>query len=276
MVVSFDEMKCKELYEYDPTLDQIFGPNAQMQCVIVRGLFSKFKQPIYINFDEKMTPDLLDRLIIALHTVDLNVVAFVGDNGGGNVGLLKNCDVNFCETTIKHPLTNDNICMFSDVPHLLKLLRNWFIDGGFQLEDNTILNKSIIRQIVETNPEISTICKLSLHHITVSGHERQNVRVASQLFSHSVAQYLMKHFPNDKQVEKLAKFIELVNKWFDICNSYTVNAHGYKKPYGVNLKEQDAVLSMSTIFVKRLINLISNLDFNRRNVPHCTKHEMLQ
>lgn len=75
-------MKCQALYEYDKTLDQIFGSNEQMQCVIVRGLFKKFKQPIYINFDEKMTPDLLNHLIVKLHEVELNVVAFVGDNEG--------------------------------------------------------------------------------------------------------------------------------------------------------------------------------------------------
>lgn len=237
-------MKAKSLYEYDKTLDQIFGPHEQMQCVVVRGLFKKFKQPIYINFDEKMTPELLNLLITELHEISLNVVAFVGDNGGGNVGLWKDLNVSYLQTTIKHPVTGDDIYMFSDVPHCLKLLRNWFIDGGLQLQDKTILNKFKIREVIETNPEISPIFKISMHHITVAGAERQNVRVASQLFSHSVAQYLLKHFPNDQHTQKLAKFIELVNKWFDTCNSYTFNSHGYKKPYGVDLVEQNSVLGL--------------------------------
>lgn len=242
--MAFDEMKCKSLYEYDKTLDQIFGPHEQMQCVIVRGLFTKFKQPIYVNFDEKMTPKLLNTLITNLHEVNLNVVAFVGDNGGGNVGLWKDLGVNYLKTTMKHPVTGDDIYMFSDVPHCLKLLRNWFIDGGFKLKDETILNKYKIKEIIETNPEISPIFKVSMHHITVTGAERQNVRVASQLFSHSVAQYLSRHYPEDQQTQKLSKFIDLVNKWFDISNSYAFEATAFKKPYGLALKEQDAVLGL--------------------------------
>lgn len=258
-MVSYDEMKCKSLYEYDRTLDRVFGPNEQMQSVVVRGLFSKFKQPIYVNFDEKMTPDLLNCVIVELHKVDLNVVAFVGDNGGGNVGLWKNCEANFNKPTIKHSVTGEDIYLFSDVPHLLKLLRNWFIDGGFQLADKTILNKSKIRDIIESSPEISPIFKVSLHHITVSGSDRQNVRLASQLFSHSVGQYLLKHFPNDEQVKKLSGFIELVNKWFDISNSYTFYSHGFKRPYGLNLVEQvlkSFLLSQFSVFY-------AIFDFNR-------------
>lgn len=153
--------------------------------------------------------------------------------------------------------------MFSDVPHLLKLLRNWFIDGGFKLQDETILNKFKIREIIETNPEISPIFKLSLHHITLTGSDRQNVRVASQLFSHSLATYLRKHFPYDPQVQKLSKFIELVNKWFDICNSYTFFAFGYKKPYGTNLQEQDLVLGLFNYLNESLIGTNFKLSFQQ-------------
>lgn len=224
------------------------GPSEHMQTVMVRGLFAKFKQPIYINFDEKMTTDLVYALISELHEVGLNVVGFVGDNGGGNVGLWTSFGVNFEQTTIKHPITGKDIYMFSDIPHLLKLLRNWFIDGGFILNDGTFLNKKIIQEIIETNTEISPIFKVSLKHITVKGPERQNVRLACQLFSHNVAEYLNKHFPNDQQVQKLSKFIALVDKWFDICNSYSYNGCGFKKPYGLDLNEQDLVLGWSDHF----------------------------
>lgn len=144
--------------------------------------------------------------------------------------------------------------MFSDIPHLLKLLRNWFIDGGFVLPDGTILNKNKIKEVIETSPEICPIFKVSLKHIHVTGAERQDVRLAAQLFSHSVAEYLKKHFPNDQQVQKLSKFIELVNKWFDICNSYSFYGCAFKKPYGLDLKEQDSVLGWSDNFSK--LNLL--------------------
>ncbi|KAG4068984.1 hypothetical protein HA402_005645 [Bradysia odoriphaga] len=160
-----------------------------------------------------MTPKLLNMLITNLHEANLNVVAFVGDNGGGNVCLWKVLGVNYLKTTMKHPVTGDDIYMFSDVPHCLKLLRNWFIDGGFKLKDETILNKFKIKEIIETNPEITPIFK---------------------------------------QTQKLSKFIDLVNKWFDISNSYAFEATAFKKPYGLALKEQDTVLDEMYDTVKNM------------------------
>lgn len=91
------------------------GPNAQMQTIMARGLFSKFKQPIFVDFDVKVSYDLLMLRIIKL----------------------------------PHPVTGFEIFMFSDIPHLLKLLRNWFIDGGFLLEDDTELYQGKIRELLQ-------------------------------------------------------------------------------------------------------------------------------
>lgn len=191
----FDEMKCKERYEFNKTLDCVMGPNSQMQVAMVRGLFSKFKQPIFIDFDKKMSKDLLNLLINRLYAIGYNVVGIVNDNGGGNVGLWTQCNVNFQRSYILHPVTGEKIFMFSDAPHLLKLLRNWFIDGGFLLSDGTELNQYRIRQLLETNTEISPLYKVSIHHLEVKGSERQCVRMASELFSHTVAESLRRNFP---------------------------------------------------------------------------------
>lgn len=242
VVISYDEMKCKSLYEYSRTLDCIMGPHRYLQTVMVRGLFGKFKQPVYINFDHNITDDLLDSVIVQLHEVGYNVVGCVSDNGGGNVGLLKKYGVNFETTYILHPVTGRKIYMLSDAPHLMKLLRNWFIDGGFVLKDGTELNQGKIRELLKTNTEISPIYKLSVKHLEVEKAERQNVRLACELFSHSVAQSLRRNFPNDKEAAELSDFIELVNKWFDVMNSYSLNGIGYKKPYGLDLSEQNAIL----------------------------------
>lgn len=137
------------------------GPNEQMQTIMVRGLFAKFKQPIYVNFDEKMTHVVLNLIRSKLYEAGFNVVGFVGDNGSSNVGMWSSCGVNYINTTIKHPDTGQLIYMFSDAPHLLKLLRNWFIEGGFLLPDGIELNQAKIRELLQTNTEISPIYKLS-------------------------------------------------------------------------------------------------------------------
>lgn len=241
-------MKCKSLYEYNRTLDLILGPHDQMQTLMARSLYSKFKQPIYINFDTNVTKSLLLQSCTKLHDIGFNVVGCVSDNGGDNVGLWSECNVNFEKPFIEHPETGEKIFMFSDVPHLLKLLRNWFIDGGFLLEDGTELNQFFIRKIVKVNCEISPTYKLSLKHLEVKATERQNVRLAAELFSHSVAKSIQKMFPNDNDAKKLAEFIDLVNSWFDIMNSYSLNGIGYKKPYGMDLTEQNKILGSCDYF----------------------------
>ncbi|KAJ6647046.1 Transposable element P transposase, partial [Pseudolycoriella hygida] len=110
------------------------------------------------------------------------------------------------------------------------------------LYNGTELNQYRIRQLLESNTEISPLYKLSLHHLEVKGAERQCVRLASELFSHTVAESVRRNFPKDAVAHKLADFIELVNNWFDIMNSYTPNGIAYKAPYGKDLEEQNRVL----------------------------------
>lgn len=237
-------MACKSLYQYNKSLDLIMGPNKHMQTIMVRGLYSRFKQPIYIGFDEKMNREMFISVCSKLHEVNFAVVGSVCDNGGGNIGLWTDNEINYKNVTMSHPDTGAPIFMFSDAPHLLKLLRNWFLDGGFILKDGTKLDQGFIRQLVQENPEISSIHRLSLKHLTVVGAERQNVRMASELFSHTVSQALLKRFPSDEKAKKLASFIELVNNWFDIMNSYSMSGIAYKKPYGLALSEQNATLGI--------------------------------
>lgn len=175
-------------------------------------------------------------LITNLHTIGFNVVGIVSYNGGGIVGLWAECNVNYERTHVLHPETGEKIFMFSDATHLLKLLRNWFIDGGFLLSDGTELNQYRIRQLLESNTEISPLYKLSILHLELKGAERQCVRMASELLSNTVAESLRRHFPGDEVFQKLSDFIELVNNCFDIKNSYSSNGVCCKAPYGLNLE----------------------------------------
>lgn len=63
VVIMFDEVKVAAAYEYDKSVDEVVGPHNQLQVVMVRTLFSKLKQPVYLKFDKKMTKEILDTLI---------------------------------------------------------------------------------------------------------------------------------------------------------------------------------------------------------------------
>jgi len=88
-----------------------------------------------------MTNLLLLGIISKLHDCGFDVVATVNDMGPTNIGLWKSLDVSVSRTFFKHPNTNNNIYVFADVPHLLKLARNHFIDNGFVLKDEKYIGK---------------------------------------------------------------------------------------------------------------------------------------
>ncbi|XP_056647325.1 uncharacterized protein LOC130451987 [Diorhabda sublineata] len=81
VVLQYDEVKVKKTEEYNIAQDEVLGPHNYMQVVMARGLFSNWKQPIYIGFDQKMTKSLLMDIITELHKINFNVVACVSDCG---------------------------------------------------------------------------------------------------------------------------------------------------------------------------------------------------
>lgn len=261
VVLQFDEVKIKTIWEYDIAGDQVLGPYSQMQVVMARGLFCNWKQPVYIAFDQKMTQEILLNIISKLHDISYNVVACVSDCGGGNVGLWKTLNVDVVNTSFKHPNTDQHVYMFADAPHLLKLLRNWLLDTGFDLGD-TVINKKPLENLIRlTDNEVNVCYKISEKHINCEKSQRQNVRLAAQLLSNTVGQALMRYKPgeNKKLAEDVGAFICNVDKWFDIFNSYTKRGKvPNKSAYGTHLEMQERHLN-------KMIEIVSSMRAHGKN-----------
>ena len=58
-VLNFDEMHIVSKLRYDSKLDEVLGPFKKVQVILIRGLVSPWKQPVYFNFDKQMNLDLL-------------------------------------------------------------------------------------------------------------------------------------------------------------------------------------------------------------------------
>lgn len=101
-----------------------------MQVIMVRDIFKNWKQPIYVNFDQLVTPGILSEAITILYENAYNVVACVSDCGGGNVGLWKKLGITIDKTYFLHLTTKERIYFLADAPRLLKLIRNWLLDTG--------------------------------------------------------------------------------------------------------------------------------------------------
>jgi len=67
--------------EFEPQQQQILGPYNCVQVMCARGLFGKWKPPIFFNFNFDMTVEILNTAIEKLYSVGFTTVAFVSDMG---------------------------------------------------------------------------------------------------------------------------------------------------------------------------------------------------
>lgn len=117
-----------------------------------------------------MTKNILFSIVEKISEINFNVVACV--SGSSNIGLWKNLNVIISDTSFKHPITNEDIFVFADVPHLLKLIRNWLLDRGFEI-DGHVINKEPLEALVNlTDSEVNTCYKISKKHLECSGPQR--------------------------------------------------------------------------------------------------------
>jgi hypothetical protein len=56
-VLSFDEMFIRNEICFDKNRQQVLGPHRTVQVIIVRGLCSNWKQPVFYDFDKPVTKD---------------------------------------------------------------------------------------------------------------------------------------------------------------------------------------------------------------------------
>ena len=71
---------------------------------MVRGLCSKWKQPLFYQFDAAMTHEKLAGVITRIEQLGLRVVAAVSDMGPGNEAMWREAGVCDSRTWIPHPV----------------------------------------------------------------------------------------------------------------------------------------------------------------------------
>lgn len=84
-VLSFEEMGLAKQWSYDKATDTLYKPHKNVQVVKLRGLASKWKQPIYFAFDESNMQKILLHLIKSVESAGYPVVALVHDLGPCNM-----------------------------------------------------------------------------------------------------------------------------------------------------------------------------------------------
>ena len=215
LILEFDEVKAEEKLEYDKAHLTLVGPVKQIQVVQVRSVFDSYKQIVFADFDCAITKAILSEIITEIHHAGFNIIGICSDLGTPNQKLHKELNATLARPYFEHPVTGANVYVMADSPHMLKLLRNHFIDNGFKLANGHIANKNEIAELIKlVNPadtlkQLSSQFHLNSSLIFVDSTARQNVRKAAMLLSNKTATGLERYIKTEEAV-KTASFIHTV------------------------------------------------------------------
>lgn len=258
-VLSFDEMKVRSCYEYDKVNDVVMNPAEYVQVAMLRGLFKNWKQPIFYKYDQPMTEEILTEILIELHQIDFVVVALVSDLGSTNMQLRRKLKINENKPYFLHPADQSKqVFVFADSPHLIKLLRNHFIDNGFEINGKYVNVRPIDDLLRLEKSDLKINHKVTETHLNVSNAARQKVKYAVQLFSNSVSSCLrwcaMTGKLSSPNVLDCADFFKTVNDWFDLYNVHCTkeDLRSTKQAYGLKINEQNKVLDNMTDIINNM------------------------
>lgn len=271
-VISFDEVYLSNKIDIDKKCEVVLGPHKTCQTVMVRGLVANWKQPIYYQFDQPITEEILENIIAELYSAKYIVVGVVSDMGIGNMKLWSKLNVGIDDTKsnfFKHPVdTSLKIFVYADVPHLLKLARNHLLDHGFNIGAD-VINADYWENLLNiSSTELTFAHKLTEQHLNLKGSMRQRVRPAAQIFSNSIAkamEYCGNNglMPRNSNWKKASEIVQLFNDWFDLFNARTklVQNNPKKNAFGTDLDNQKKILkqmsdTINSIRVGKHKNLI--------------------
>lgn len=184
----------------------------------------------------------------------------------------------------------EKVFAFADAPHMLKLIRNHFLDTGLVVNKHHLTSKTFSELLRYTSASDASITfKLTHEHLTVKGSARQNVKMAAQLFSNTTANAIRRCFSIGLELHNpvvTADFVQLVNNWFDVHNS-SLSSFAYpgkvsndfllylttlikyfaKEPFGLVPEQQKEILSrMNAIMSSPIIPTKKSLEHFQKGI----------
>lgn len=187
-ILMADEMKVYTKYEYCKKTDTTLDPAKYVQVMFMKCLFQSLKQPIRYNYDETITKELLFETIHKVHAAGFRVRVIDNDLGKRNISLWNELGVSYEKPYFTNPVDGKIVYCYADTPHLMKLVRNWILDGILVIDGVAIDDAPLweMLKMAEKN-QLKTCHKLNREQLTVAGPARQKVSPATKLLSHTNA-----------------------------------------------------------------------------------------
>lgn len=285
-VLCIDEMSIKAHLFYNRGTDAVVGlseiedtnnilrPALNVSVLMLRGIFSKWKQPVAFSFCHSSCPaDILKQQIIEAITklgeIGLKICAVTTDMGSNYMPLS-----NLLGVTANRPYfycRGQKIYYIFDIPHIFKAIRNMLIKYDF-LIDNHKISWSFIKSFYEHDKKyaVRAAPKLTTSHISPSSFEKMKAKYALQVFSATVSSGMNVYIRFGQlppESYHTSEFVSKMDKLFDMLNSSsTSSAKLYNRAYK-NLPHQVELLNECTA----LFNKIKIINEQNKNVTNRIK-----
>ena len=144
-----------------------------------------------------------------------------------------------------------------DPPHLIKNVRNNLLTYDFLIGDSVVSFDHIVKLFeLEDKSSLRFVPKLTRCHIEMNNFKKMNVKLATQVLSHSVASAIDTYIKLNKMTDVASDtainwFVERVDRLFDIMNSNTTHTkHKWKKPLSLQTVDQFHELESSVEWIE--------------------------
>jgi DNA transposase THAP9 len=258
--LAIDEMGIRKAECYDPSTKKMFGrvsvpgTDEDLNLELASNAFvfllvsveENWKLPVGYFLINSITAQqkasLVEICIKKIMSVGIKVLGLTFDGLAANLAMsnLLGCSIDTRNLDAMRPyfLVGDQpISVFYDAVHMVKLVRNTFGDYKILRDcDNEIIDWKYITLLhnLQEKEHMFLENKLGTKHVNFK-HHKMRVKLATQLLSKSVADSL--EFCRDQlKLSSFAdcgatvRFLRMFNDVFDLLNSRTMRATGFKKP----------------------------------------------
>ena len=170
----------------------------------------------------------------------LKVIAIVSDKASSNQKLYRMMSTQgsiiYKAENVFSKEQNRPIFLFSDPPHLIKTIRNNLANSGHGkkrlLWNNDEMTWDHLISLYEADrvSEVRKLPKIKNEHVYLTPYSRMRVNLAAQVMSETVGKVMLAYAA--PKAKETAKLILLVDKFFDCCNTRSLNEGVQKrKPF---------------------------------------------
>ena len=214
-----------------------------------------------------MTKKLVEKIILRMEKEGFMIHGVVCDMG--NHTFQKQMKMKDLNNSFKNPADEKrNVYIFPDIPHMIKLGRNHLMDKGFLVPDKygklVYLSKYDYQKLLDADaadPLSDTkICyKLTADHLNCKGSMRQNVALATQVFSRTCAKAFLQVGVKDAEAKHDA--VMIFDEYFDVMNTAKLC---HKRPLSCALGNRNVVQRQFEV-LRNMENFLDNFMINGKS-----------